>query len=159
MKSTIQTSKKSKSAANRRSRAKGKNFLPLAQVSANNRRVDADGNLLSYPELMANVGATFRFMDKKLFVSPAVRYTGIVTYRTRTPATSGTEITNYYTDEIGPFTYMDLNIGYEPTAQFGVYLNFNNLLDEDGPIHQSVWNGTIGQYGRYIEVKAVYRFK
>ena len=144
------------------SEAEGKNYPPTTglsddglRVELNRRRVDGSGDLLSYPKVYFNVGGTFRFLNKKLFVSPAVRYVGEATYRTAPPIVSLDE--DIY-DEVGPFTYVDLNMGYEPTESFGVYVGVYNLTDETDETHLSIWNGTIGQYGRYVEVKAVYRF-
>jgi len=128
-----------------------------AMLPFNSRRVNPDGELLSYPDFTFNVGGTFRFMDKKFFVSPAVRYVGAVEYRA-TPATTASLADAAY-EHVGPFAYLDLNIGYEPNENLGIYAGIHNLTDVDSKNHLSIWNGTIGQPGRYIEFNVVYRFK
>lgn len=134
--------------------AKAENFP--ATLPYNSIRTDPDGELLNYPKLMFNVGSTFRFYDKKIFVSPAVRCVTSTKYRA-TPATTP-ELTDAVYDNVGPFTYLDLNIGYEPTPNLGMYLGFYNLTDIRADTGISIWNGTIEQSGRYVEFKVVYRF-
>ena len=127
-----------------------------ATLPTNSIRTDPDGEVLNYPELMFNVGSTFRFYDKKIFVSPAVRYIASTKYRA-TPATTP-ELTDAVYDHVGPFTYLDLTVGYEPTPNLGMYLSFYNLTDIRSDTGISIWNGTIEQTGRYVELKVVYRF-
>jgi outer membrane receptor for ferrienterochelin and colicin len=127
-----------------------------AALPYNSIRTDPDGDLLNYPDLMFNIGSTFRFYDKKIFVSPAVRYIASTQYRA-TPATTP-ELTDAVYHDAGPFTYLDLTIGYEPKPNLGMYLGINNLTDIRSDTCISIWNGTIEQAGRYVEFKMVYRF-
>ena len=122
----------------------------------NSIRTDRKGELLNYPALMFNVGSTFRFYDNKIFVSPAIRYVGSSKYRA-TPATTP-ELTDAVYDEVGPSTYADLTIGYEPKPNLGMYLGLYNLTDVRSDTGISIWNGTVEQSGRHVEFKLVYRF-
>lgn len=120
------------------------------------RRVNPSGELLSYPELSINAGAVFRFYDKKLFLSPAVRHVASTEYRASPATTQSLDDATYR--HAGPFTYLDLNIGYEPNDQLGMYLSFHNLTDITARNHLTIWNGTVEQSGRYVEFKMIYRF-
>ena len=122
----------------------------------NSRRVNPSGEVLSYPEVTFNIGGTFHSLDKKTFISPAMRYVGEVEYRA-TPATTAS-LTDAMYRHVGPFAYLDLNIGYEPNKNLGFYVNFINLTNIDSRNHLSIWNGTIDQPGRYIEFKILYKF-
>ncbi len=134
---------------------KGENF-PNG-LSYNERRVDLNGNLLNYSNLTANVGGTFKFLEKKLFISPAVRYIGATTFRSIAVADAALDNQGNY-NETSAFTYVDLNIGYEPNEKYGFYLYIDNLTDITTPTHMSVWNGTIEQYGRFINGKVRVHF-
>ncbi len=136
--------------------AEAENFPSTLPV--NSRRVDPQGNLLSYPNFTFNTGATFRFMDRKLFLSPALRFVDSAKYRAEPPTAGDTTLTSATYAETDAFTYLDLNIGYEPADNLGIYLTFFNLTDIREDNHLSIWNGTISQTGRYIEFKLVYKF-
>lgn len=135
--------------------AEGDEFPPSLPV--NSIRTDNNDELLNYPDFTANVGATFRFDNKKIFVSPALRYVAECTYRAGTGADSNDRDDDVY-GNVGSFTYLDLTFGYEPAKNFGLYLSFHNLTDERGDNYISIWNGTMEQSGRYVELKMVYRF-
>ena len=124
-------------------------------LALDRRRVDEDGEVLGHPKFAFNLGGTFRFLEKKLFIAPAVRHVVSTQYRVTAPTATLDDAV--YT-EAGPFTYLDLNIGYEPKENVGFYLGIHNLTDIKDDTHQSIWNGIIGQSGRYIELKVVIKF-
>jgi len=134
--------------------AKAENFAPT--LPYNSIRTDPHGNLLNYPEFMFNVGSTFRFHDKKIFITPSVRFVGSTKYRA-TPANTP-QLTDAGYDDAGSFTYVDLTIGYEPTPNLGMYLGLYNLTNVRSDTGISIWNGTIEQPGRYVGLKLAYRF-
>jgi outer membrane receptor protein involved in Fe transport len=124
--------------------------LPL-----DSRRILPDGQLLSYPELMANLGGTMRFADGKFFISPALRYMGDVWIRENTPV--GSISSSTYTN-LDATLLFDVNLGWEPNDRYGFYLNVVNALNEDAPTYQSVWNGTVGRSGLFVELTGTCRF-
>ena len=133
--------------------AEGDNFP--ATLPLNSQRVNASNKILSHPEFTMNAGATFRFFDRKFFVSPAIRHVATAEYRATPPTTS---LSDALYRNVGPFTYLDLNLGYEPNPNLGFYLTFHNLTDIDSRNHLSIWNGTLTQPGRYIEFKMALKF-
>jgi len=134
--------------------ATAKNFPPTLPL--NSVRVDGGGHVLSYPEFTGNTGATFRFFDKKVFVSPALRYLGTVEYRETPPTTSSLDSATYRW--VGPFAYVDLATGYEPNPNLGFYLTFMNLTDVQASNTLTIWNGTVGQSGRYVEFRVALKW-
>ncbi|MFC1765287.1 TonB-dependent receptor plug domain-containing protein [Planctomycetota bacterium] len=138
--------------------ASAKNFsAEVINNKTNTMRIDPEGQVLSVPSIQSNLGATFRCLNKKAFVSPALRFVGETKYRSAPPTTAGDLNTATY-DKIDPMTYLDLALGYEPCESFGLYATFMNLLDEKKQNHLTIWNGTVGQYGLYAELKAIFKF-
>lgn len=142
--------------------------LPL-----NSQRILPNGNALSVPKITANLGATARLLQKALFITPMLRFYGKTDYRAEPPVVPndnptdpmdmrafipGDSLSDAKHDTTGPFFYLDLSVGYEPNELLGFYLYGDNLLDERGEQHLSIWNGTIEQYGRYVEARAQVRF-
>ncbi|MCI0515633.1 TonB-dependent receptor [candidate division KSB1 bacterium] len=128
--------------------AKGGHFSP--DLPFNARRVTSEGHLLNYPDISSNLGATFRFFKNHFFISPAIRFIKTIDYRI-TPAIHSLDDAKY--GLAGPFTYFDVNIGldYNQKINFSIYCD--NLTNITSPMPLSIWNGTVQQYGRYIEGK------
>lgn len=137
------------------SNPKGDNFSNT--LAYNNIRVDLDGKLLSYSPFTLNLGGTSYLANKKVFVSPALRYVASTKYRmiSATDNTSDKE-SNYATTP--DYAFLDLNIGFEPNKRFGIYIYINNVLNERGETNLTVWNGAIQQYGTHTNLKLRYNF-
>lgn len=128
--------------------AKGGHFSP--DLPFNARRVSPNGHLLSYPDIASNFGGTFRYFRNKFFISPAIRFIKRFDYR-KTPSISRLDDAQY--GLAGPFTYFDINIGLDYNERINFSIYGDNLTNITSPTPLSIWNGTIGQYGRYIEAK------
>ncbi|MBD3419177.1 MAG: TonB-dependent receptor [Chitinivibrionales bacterium] len=135
--------------------ATGTNFPK--DLAYNSVRVDLDGYLLSYPRYIANLGATARFFKEKVFCTPALRVVAPVKYRTAPAGSAEVDSeANYATTN--RFYYLDLNIGYSPYDFMDIYLYLDNITDITDQNHLTVWNGTLGQYGRHVSLGMRFRF-
>lgn len=134
---------------------KGNNFA--SNLAYDSRRVDLNGKLLSYSPFTSNLGFTQRFLQNKLFVSPAVRYVHGTKYRIASVAKATDDKEAYY-NTTPNYAFLDLSLGYEPNEKLGFYIYADNLLNETGKTNLSVWNGSIGQYGRQVSFKVRFRF-
>ncbi|MBD3242899.1 MAG: TonB-dependent receptor plug domain-containing protein [Chitinivibrionales bacterium] len=116
---------------------------------------DEYGNrrLLSYPPWIVNLGATLRFLkDNALYCTPSVRLVAPTEYRQWPAADQASDAdSNYATTDL--FTYVDLNIGWQPSKHVGFSVYIDNLLNVTDPTHLTVWNGTIEQYGIHVSGK------
>lgn len=136
--------------------ATGVNFpSDLAYNDARAGLPDEYGNrrLLSYPPWVVNLGSTLRFLkNNALYCTPSLRFVAPTEYR-QWPAVdyASDADSNYATTDM--FTYLDLNIGWQPSKHIGVSMYIDNLLNVTDPTHLTVWNGTIGQYGIHISGK------
>ena len=132
---------------------KGENFN--SDLDYNNQRVDLEGNLLSYANHSASGGATYRLLDSKIYLSPAVRYVGATNYRLNPNSnpTNQMEDSEANYGQTAAFVYLDFNIGYKINERFELSVYGDNLLNVTEQTHLTVWNGTVGQYGRHISAK------
>lgn len=137
------------------SNPKGDNYP--TDLAYNNQRVDLNGKLLSYAPIVINGGATSYLINRKVFVSPAVRFVGATKYRQIQAVDKASDLESNYSTTPN-FVYVDLNIGFEPTERLGVYLYIDNVLNEKRETNLTVWNGSIGQYGTHFNFKLRYNF-
>ncbi len=128
--------------------AKGGHFSP--DLPFNARRVTPNGHLLNYPDMVSNLGGTFRYLRSRLFISPVIRFIKRLDYR-KTPAINRLDEAEY--GIAGPFTYFDLHIGFDLNERINFSIYGDNLTNITTPVPLSIWNGTVEQYGRYIEAK------
>ena len=136
-------------------KAEGSGFDPALAYDL--RRVDLSGQQLSFPSFNTNAGFTVRLLENKLFFSPAVRYVAPVKYRQYAVTDPAKDVEANYA-KTPNFIYADLNIGYEMNKKVGFYLATYNVFDERRATNQSVWNGTVGQYGRQIIGRVKFHF-
>ncbi|MCG8525754.1 MAG: TonB-dependent receptor [Opitutales bacterium] len=133
-----------------------------AGLKEDEKRVDPNGKLLNYPEWNGSFGGTVRFLEKQFFVSPSFRFIGETSYRKSwVGAVNNVYRTIDYPTEYGnagPFYYLDVVLGYEPSNQIGFYLKARNLNNERSPMFISIWNGTVEQEGTYVELKTRFSF-
>lgn len=127
-----------------------------AELDFNSRRALPNGRALSFPGVTANAGATLRYLNRRLFVTPMVRFTGKVHVRLTPPTLESLEDAQYGT--VGPFGYFDLSAGYTVNSNLALYVYGDNLFDVRANRELSIWNGGIGQYGRYVEARAEIRY-
>jgi outer membrane receptor protein involved in Fe transport len=124
-------------------------------ASVNGIRSNASGDLLSVPDLQINCGGTMHFCDRQVFASPALRFVNEVEYRSAPPTTTTLSWATY--SAVDPMIYFDIAVGYEPSSTFGVYLTIMNLFDVTKQNHLTIWNDTVGQSGRYAEIKGIFK--
>jgi iron complex outermembrane receptor protein len=139
-------------------------------LALNSHRILPDGTALSIPKVTANLGVTARLLEKALFITPMLRFYGKTDYRSQPPVVANPDPTampafsptrsldDAKHSTTGPFVYLDLSVGYDVNEMLGIYVYGDNLLNEKDQQHLSIWNGTIGQYGRYVEGRAQVRF-
>lgn len=130
-------------------------FDPL--LAYNNRRLDLDENLLSYPQWSTSTGLTARFLNRALWVTPNLRLVAPTTYRVNSVASRELDAdSNYVTTDI--MKYLDISVGYDITKNWTVSMYMDNALDVTELVPQTVWNGGIEQYGRHVSGKLTAKF-
>jgi outer membrane receptor protein involved in Fe transport len=117
-----------------------------------------EGDLLNYPKVMFNLGATFRVLDK-LSIAPALRFQGKMDYRSAPPVLPAGSLVDA---ELLPshaeygqsdaLAFVDATVTYTPIDALEIALNAKNIFNNRGPEPISVWNGTNTLYGAYVEL-------
>jgi len=126
-------------------------------LNYNSRRIDLDGNLLNHPNYKINAGFMARFLGGSMFVSPSVRYVPPTTFRMY-PARNRRQDSWANYSKTSAFTFINLNIGFQPWKQFEFSVYAENLLNITDPVYLSVWNSTIEQYGRHLSAKLIFHY-
>lgn len=130
--------------------AKGDNFP--TDLAYNNRRVDLDGKLLSYPGMNFNLGSMHFLLDNKLTIAPTIRFVGATKYR-QVPVDVAIDDIEANYETTPAFTYLDINVGYQVNKKLAFNLYVDNLLNETRKTHLTVWNGGLEQYGTFWNLK------
>jgi iron complex outermembrane receptor protein len=136
--------------------AEGKNFE--SNIYEGDKRVDRNGHLLSYAPYTINSGIDYNVNSFTL--APALRYLSPTRYRSLPVSATAAELNNtglYLEKKTKALYLFDFNLSYD-TNNWRYNFLIDNILDERGPTHMSIWNGEIDMYGRYMEIKATYKF-
>ncbi len=124
--------------------AKVNNFAPA--MAYNNRRVDLDSNLLTYPPMSINVGTTIRLLNNNLSLSPDIHMESPVTYRLASVTSQAADDPSFYGTSPWYF-YLNMAALWDINDNVSITLYGYNITDNRQQKPQSIWNGTIGQPG------------